>query len=91
MYKIIGLMLLLSSSSLAFGANSDTNSDVLIIETTIVGGKQAPRFLSIVPWRLQKNMTLRAKPTGLKPKPLKALEQQEFEQTLRLLKQTNKP
>jgi|GEM_PF-3275628 len=83
LYKIIAYVLL------CFGAQvfaATKQADIVIVETTIVAGKQAPKFLSIVPWRLRKNMTLDKQQIGLETKPVTALEPEEFEQMLNLLK-----
>lgn len=77
----VACLFLLSTSVIA----ATDKPDVVIIETTIVGGKQAPKFLSIVPWRLQRQMTLTKQPTGPKRTRIKALEPKEFQRTLRLL------
>ncbi len=78
---LLSCLLLVSSGVIA----ATDKPDVVVIETTIIGGKQAPKFLSIVPWRLQRQMTLSTQPTGLQHKRLKPLEPQEFERTLGLL------
>jgi len=81
---LVILCLLLSASALS----ATKKADVVIVETTIVAGKQAPKFLSIVPWRLRKTMPLNTQPIGLTAKALPALEPEELKQTLRLLKTT---
>jgi len=88
MLRMLSILLLVMGSSLVAAQDQPA---VVIIETTIVGGKQAPKVLSIVPWRLQQPMILPAQPAALKHQSQKALDPKEFQETLRLLKQTNSP
>lgn len=87
MFKLLLVIPLYALSHWTFA--QQVKPGVVIVETTIVAGKQAPKFLSIVPWRLRRNMTLDNKPIPIVSQPLPAIEPKEFQQTLRLLKQIN--
>lgn len=90
MNKIILLVAtLLLTWSVSAQQTAPKDDKVIVIKATIVGGKQAPKFLSIVPWRLQRQMTLDNQPLGLKQQEFKPLDPIELQQALARLQHNN--
>lgn len=91
--KLMASLALLLGAWSAYAAEVTTpdsgvvnSNGVVKIEANIVGGKDSPKFLSIVPWRLRQEMTLdTSHQQHVLKQSITGVEPQELQQTLRLL------